>query len=39
LTEIEWDDDTRELLEKDRADEIGHVARWRHLLEHPEERG
>ena len=37
LTDIEWDDETREYLEKDRADEVGHVERWRRLLEHPEE--
>lgn len=37
LAEVEWDDDTRAFIEKDRADEVGHVGRWRHLLEHPEE--
>jgi demethoxyubiquinone hydroxylase (CLK1/Coq7/Cat5 family) len=37
LAEVEWDDDTRVFIEKDRADEVGHVARWRRLLDHPED--
>jgi ubiquinone biosynthesis monooxygenase Coq7 len=37
LGEIEWDDETRAVIEKDMADEHGHVARWKHFLEHPED--
>ena len=33
LETIEWDDETRKVLEKDQADEDGHVNRWRALLE------
>ena len=33
LETIEWDDETRKVLEKDQADEDGHVNRWRTLLE------
>lgn len=33
LETIEWDDETRKVLEKDQADEDGHVSRWRRLLE------
>jgi demethoxyubiquinone hydroxylase (CLK1/Coq7/Cat5 family) len=36
LAEIEWDEETRVFIEKDQADEDGHIARWKHLLEHPE---
>lgn len=32
LEEIEWDDDTRKIVEKDRADEHEHIRRWRTLL-------
>ena len=32
LDSVEWDEDTRKVLEKDRADERGHIARWRGLL-------
>lgn len=32
LQTIEWDDQTRRIIEKDQADEDGHVARWRKLL-------
>jgi demethoxyubiquinone hydroxylase (CLK1/Coq7/Cat5 family) len=32
LETIEWDDETRRVIEKDQADEDGHVARWRGLL-------
>ncbi|HLA80987.1 MAG TPA: ferritin-like domain-containing protein [Thermoleophilia bacterium] len=35
LEQVEWDDETREVLEKDRADEYGHLARWEHLLSDP----
>jgi len=33
LANIEWDDDTRKVIEKDQADEHGHISRWRALLE------
>jgi len=33
LKEIPWDDETRKVIEKDQADEDGHVARWKRLLE------
>jgi len=33
LQTIEWDDETRKVIEKDQADEDGHIARWRRLLE------
>jgi len=33
LRTIEWDDDTRRVVEKDQADENGHISRWRGLLE------
>jgi demethoxyubiquinone hydroxylase (CLK1/Coq7/Cat5 family) len=36
LAGIEWDDDTRAVIEKDQADEYGHIERWKHFLEHPE---
>lgn len=39
LADIEWDDETRVFLEKDQADEYGHIERWRRLLGHPEELG
>ena len=28
LAGAEWDDETRAVIEKDRADEMGHIARW-----------
>ena len=28
LESIEWDEDTRKIVEKDQADEHGHIARW-----------
>jgi len=28
LETIEWDEDTRRIVEKDQADEHGHIARW-----------
>ena len=37
LADIEWDDDTRAVIEKDQADEVGHIGRWKHLLDHPED--
>jgi demethoxyubiquinone hydroxylase (CLK1/Coq7/Cat5 family) len=36
LESVEWDEETRAVVEKDRADEEGHVARWRWFWEHPE---
>ncbi len=33
LKTIEWDDETRKVIEKDQADEDGHVGRWKKLLE------
>jgi demethoxyubiquinone hydroxylase (CLK1/Coq7/Cat5 family) len=33
LETIEWDDETRRIIEKDQADEDGHIARWKSLLE------
>lgn len=32
LDTIEWDEDARRVVEKNRADEIGHVHRWKALL-------
>ena len=32
LDTIEWDDVTRKVLEKDQADEDGHISRWKNLL-------
>jgi demethoxyubiquinone hydroxylase (CLK1/Coq7/Cat5 family) len=36
LAEVDWDDQTRAIIEKDQADESGHIARWKSLLERPE---
>jgi demethoxyubiquinone hydroxylase (CLK1/Coq7/Cat5 family) len=36
LAAIEWDEDTRAVIEKDQADESGHIERWEYLLTHPE---
>jgi ubiquinone biosynthesis monooxygenase Coq7 len=33
LETIEWDEDTRKIIEKDQADEFGHIDNWKHLLE------
>ena len=33
LKTIDWDDDTRRVIEKDQADENGHVGRWKKMLE------
>ena len=33
LEKIEWDEDTRHVVEKDQADEDGHISRWRKHLE------
>ncbi|MFC1875076.1 demethoxyubiquinone hydroxylase family protein [Chloroflexota bacterium] len=32
LKEVEWDEDTRKVIEKDQADEHGHIKRWQNLL-------
>jgi len=32
LASAEWDDETRAVIEKDRADEYGHIARWEGFL-------
>ena len=36
LRTVEWDDETRTIVEKDQADEQGHIERWKWFLEHPE---
>jgi ubiquinone biosynthesis monooxygenase Coq7 len=36
LSSASWDEDTRGTIEKDMADEYGHVERWRHFLEQAE---
>jgi ubiquinone biosynthesis monooxygenase Coq7 len=33
LAEIDWDEDTRKVIEKDAADEDGHINRWKAMLE------
>ena len=33
LETIDWDDETRRVIEKDQADEDGHIHRWRAMLE------
>jgi ubiquinone biosynthesis monooxygenase Coq7 len=33
LETIDWDDETRRVIEKDQADEDGHIHRWRSMLE------
>ncbi|MFH0916513.1 MAG: demethoxyubiquinone hydroxylase family protein [bacterium] len=35
LAAIDWDDETRVFIEKDQADEYGHIERWKRLLESP----
>lgn len=37
LSAAPWDEPTRACIEKDQADEYGHIERWRHYLAHPEE--
>jgi demethoxyubiquinone hydroxylase (CLK1/Coq7/Cat5 family) len=32
LEQIDWDDDMREIIQKDQADEHGHIEHWRELL-------
>jgi len=33
LETIDWDEETRKVIEKDQADEDGHINRWKKLLE------
>jgi len=33
LKTIDWDEDTRKIIEKDQADEDGHISRWKTMLE------
>jgi len=33
LSSIDWDEDTRRVIEKDQADEYGHINRWKKLLQ------
>ena len=32
LEKVDWDDETRVILEKNQADEVGHIARWQERL-------
>jgi len=32
LREIDWDEETRKIIEKDQADEYGHIKRWKAFL-------
>jgi ubiquinone biosynthesis monooxygenase Coq7 len=32
LADIDWDDETRKVIEKDQADEDGHIHRWKSML-------
>jgi len=32
LSSIDWDDDTRKIIEKNQSDEYGHISRWENLL-------
>lgn len=33
LASVDWDEETRQVIEKDQADEDGHISRWKRLLE------
>ncbi len=33
LDAVDWDEDTRKVIEKDQADEDGHISRWKKLLD------
>jgi len=33
LNSVDWDEDSRKIIEKDQADEYGHITRWKKLLE------
>jgi demethoxyubiquinone hydroxylase (CLK1/Coq7/Cat5 family) len=37
LSELEWEEGTRVVIERDLADEKGHVERWQHFLANPNE--
>jgi demethoxyubiquinone hydroxylase (CLK1/Coq7/Cat5 family) len=37
LKEVEWDDETRRIIEKNQADEFGHILLWQTLLKKLEE--
>ena len=32
LSSVDWDPDTRQVIEKDQADEYGHINRWQKLI-------
>jgi demethoxyubiquinone hydroxylase (CLK1/Coq7/Cat5 family) len=32
LENVDWDEQTRKMIEKDQADEDGHISRWRNML-------
>ena len=32
LSSVDWDEDTRKIIEKDQADEDGHINRWKSML-------
>ena len=36
LAAVDWEPDTQAVIEKDQADEYGHIERWKHLLGSPE---
>jgi len=36
LKTIEWDEDTRKMIEKNQADEYGHISRWEKLFQSSE---
>ncbi len=36
LAAVESEPDTRAIIEKDQADEYGHIERWKRLLDNPE---
>jgi len=38
LRTVNWDDDTRKIVEKNEADEDGHISRWKRLLESGKEK-
>jgi ubiquinone biosynthesis monooxygenase Coq7 len=33
LHDVDWDEETREVIEKDQADEFGHISRWKDFLQ------
>ena len=33
LNSVEWDEDTQKIIEKDQADEYGHINRWKSMLQ------